>query len=234
MKPFKADAKLQNVIDKFNALNSEDKLGDYWNNNHEDKELNDLKGKIKEHYLDQQDHRCAYCRKKNDEDHKLVWDTEHILDKSKYARFMFESKNLCVSCKSCNSGDGKGVKRVLESKKDKRVTLPDKSIDYIFSHPHLDDYYTNITIIETAAGDFYKPNNRKGQKTVEICALLRFSYKYTIHEKDNTNQIIDITKCATVLAEQNDPYVIALLLTRIKDAAIDALRKDDPLKNIVK
>lgn len=234
MQQFKASKELQKVIDKFHQLRPEDKHGTYWNNKKKDKKLDDLKGKIKEHYLAEQEYRCAYCRKKNTEDHKLVWDTEHILDKSKYARFMFNSKNLCVSCKSCNSGNGKGTKRVLKSGKDDRKTLPDKSEDYIFSHPHFDNYYENITIIETAAGDFYKPMNLKGQKTVEICSLLRFSYKYTLHAKDNTEQIIDITKCATALAEASDPYVIGLLLMRIKDSTIDALKKDDPLKNILK
>jgi len=160
---------IKDKVDTYNALPSKDKLGTYWENTN-DGSLTDVKEHIKKHYIDIQDYTCPYCRQKIIVDHKMVWDAEHIIDKDSKPGFLFEPENLCVSCKDCN-----GLKKrrnVLGNPS--RVTFPNKSEDYIFSHPHFDDYDENVKVIHNPL--FFIPRTKKGIATIEICGLLRFLY----------------------------------------------------------
>lgn len=166
------NAEDQLKVDSFNNLDPANKVGDYWNNT-DDKELQKVKKNLKDYYIATQGCRCPYCRQEIKVEHNGVWDAEHIIPKDKYPGFMFSPLNLCVSCKDCNQE--KSNKNVLKNKS--RKTLPTKSDDYIFIHPHLDVYTKHMKILSSSL--FFIPLDSKGKKTIEICGLLRFLYKFT-------------------------------------------------------
>ncbi len=124
----------------------------------ENKNLIEIKKNIKDFYIISQGYVCPYCRQKIEVDHNAVWDAEHIIPKDKFPRFLFSPLNLCVSCKDCNLE--KSNKNIL--KNDKRKTLPTKSDDYIFIHPHLDFYENHIKIMKSSL--FFIPLDSKGKK----------------------------------------------------------------------
>ena len=69
-----------------------------WN----DKNVSDLKTKIKESLKTRQSYCCCYCLRNFYGEFNLVIDIEHILPKHKYVNRMFELDNLAASCKRCN------------------------------------------------------------------------------------------------------------------------------------
>lgn len=159
-------------LETFKALSDIEKKG-FWDNTHGgESALTRLKGRIKDHYVLAQDYTCPYCQQRNEVTHLGVWDAEHIIPKDTHPQFMFEAQNLCVSCKDCNGE--KLSQNIL--KNPGRKTFPTASDDYLISHPHFDIYHDHIKII-SAAG-YYLPRTDKGRKTVEICGLLRFLYKF--------------------------------------------------------
>jgi hypothetical protein len=104
----------------------------------DDKDAQPLKGKIKPYLLALTSHRCCYCRLSMHEWHGLTIDIEHVLPKGAkyYPQFMFELKNLSVSCKRCNMGikrDDVSFYIAAPGEVD-----PFKSEHYTFVHPNLD------------------------------------------------------------------------------------------------
>ncbi|RZK10312.1 MAG: HNH endonuclease [Flavobacterium sp.] len=104
-----------------------------------------LKRKIKKHYRSAQNENCCYCRKNTVGEFNMVLDIEHILPKSLFSGFMFEIKNLSISCKRCN----------MEIKKDDISFLiqsqsflddPFDAKHYKFIHPNSDTYYDHIDV----------------------------------------------------------------------------------------
>ncbi|MCA2015626.1 hypothetical protein LDJ79_05855 [Vibrio tritonius] len=133
-----------------------------------DDNVKTLKSKIKTHYIDEQDHKCAYCLVHNPSDNHKVWDTEHIIDKSSSPQWMFEPLNLCVSCPDCNSA--KGIRAVAKSKK--YTHFPKQSRNYKIIHPHFDTYEDHIDC--ALPGFTYRWKTEKGRYTIETCGLLRY------------------------------------------------------------
>ncbi len=154
--------------------------GNFWNDSNADgpelkKNKKALRKSIKEYYCKVQGYRCVYCQQEFKAKHGRQWDVEHIAAKSLYPRFMYEPQNLCVSCIECN--EKKLNAEVFHSGSKKLNKIPEKSDAYIIVHPHLDKYEDHIEVIKVAA--LYKPKTPKGQKTIEMCGLLRFAYAYS-------------------------------------------------------
>lgn len=133
-----------------------------------DDDLNDLKSKIKKHYLNEQKNTCPYCKQKINSNHGRYWDIEHVISRSSSPGFMFEPVNLCVSCIDCNSA--KSDKIVTSSKAKQKY--PNTSSSYVIIHPHIDDYDEYILVIKS--GFYYVALKPKGEKTIEFCRLNRF------------------------------------------------------------
>lgn len=127
--------------------------------------LEDFKGRVRQHYRDQQNDRCAYCRM-DISTATSYFPIEHIVPKSLHPEWMYETLNLCVACANCNSA--KNNQEVL-SNQDTTI-LPTESSGYIIIHPHYDRYFDHIEIVD---GLLYKGLTPKGTKTIEICNLTR-------------------------------------------------------------
>lgn len=146
--------------------------GDTWKSGH----LNDWKKRIKSHLRDLQGESCCYCRKNIAGEFSLVLDIEHILPKSVYQEYMFETSNLAVACKRCNMDLKKADISFLVEGAD--VTqLPFKSSQFMFIHPNLDIYSNHLRYIVVIDGDLklikYQPVNSsaKGHYTYDYFKL---------------------------------------------------------------
>lgn len=195
-------------IDAYNNLSEDEKSGVYWDDCN-DQDLSKIKKSIKTFYIEIQDYTCPYCQQKIVVEHNAIWDAEHIIPKDKHPKFLFSPLNLCVSCKDCNLA--KLNKNVL--KNPKRKTLPTKSDDYIFIHPHLDKYEDHMKILKSSL--FFIPLDSKGKETIEICGLLRFLYKFTdygdipLEVKEKVAMLSDELQNAKSGIEQN--FILACL-----------------------
>ena len=115
--------------------------GDMWASPH----VKDLKGKIKDYHRAYQNEQCCYCRKNSHGEFKMVLDIEHILPKKddRFRPYIFDVRNLSVSCKRCN---------MLIKKDDTSFVVdftqilmdPFVSSGYKFIHPNLDCYSDHI------------------------------------------------------------------------------------------
>jgi hypothetical protein len=124
---------------------------------------------IKDHYLKEQWYTCCFCRQKIIVKSNRAWDAEHIISKSSHPAFMFEPKNLCISCPDCNNE--KGDKGVLD--RENRVRFPVNSKAYKVVHPHFDKYEDHIRVV--VPGKLYEwKNKKKGRFTYRIYGLDRF------------------------------------------------------------
>ncbi|RYZ88482.1 MAG: HNH endonuclease [Proteobacteria bacterium] len=158
---------VQELVDNYNAQNRPDKKHTYW----QSRDVDATKSVIKKHYIQVQGRRCCYCNIQIGTAHGRVWDVEHIIAKSTHPHFLFEPRNLAVSCIECN--ENKSDKAVLQvNNPPYPVAFPDKSEDYIIVHPHFDEYEKHISIYleKVYAGD-----SPKGCKTIEICGLTRIN-----------------------------------------------------------
>lgn len=201
---------LKDKVDAFNAL--PDVSGSYWELT-TDGALSDLKKAIKDHYLIAQDYTCAYCRQRIEVTHNGAWDAEHVVPKDTHPRFMFEPRNLCISCRDCNNN--KSNKNVLVNKR--RVRYPDKSEDYLVFHPHYDDYDEHVSVLSVAG--FYLPKTDKGRALVEVCGLLRFLYKFSSFQSVSDDLKIKMGKLQSLLMEANDSVTENYILDCIEDLA---------------
>ena len=197
-------------VDDFNAQSSY--CPSYWEKTN-DGVLSDLKKTIKDYYLKVQDYTCAYCRQKMEVTHNGAWDAEHIIPKASHPKFMFEPRNLCISCKDCNST--KTNKNVLKNKD--RKNFPSESSDYIICHPHFDNYDDHVRVLSIAG--FYLPRTDKGRTLVEVCGLLRFLYKFTSFESVTIDLKVKMGKLHSLLMETTDSLEESFLLSCIEDLA---------------
>lgn len=123
---------------------------------------------LKQHYRDQQSNLCCYCKKTLGFDLKEV-EIEHVLPKSIYTQFIFESRNLALSCPACNIS--KGSIDVFVGKQVKS-RYPVESGSFSIIHPHYDNYSEHINIVEQF---LYAPLSEKGTETIRTCKLHRLN-----------------------------------------------------------
>ena len=123
---------------------------------------------LKNHYREQQSNLCCYCKKTLGFDLKEV-EIEHVLPKSIYTQFIFESRNLALSCPACNTSKGS-----IDVFVGKQVTscYPIESDSFSIIHPHYDKYSEHINIVEQF---LYAPLSKKGTETIRTCKLHRLN-----------------------------------------------------------
>lgn len=197
-------------IASYKALPPAQRTAQFWDNS-DDKTLVRLKSELKEFYLKQQDFRCAYCQQRMEVEHLAAWDAEHIISKNNYPLFMFEAENLCISCKDCNTE--KLEKNVLRNSGRKR--FPKQRDDYIFYHPHFDTYGDEIKVLSDSL--FFLPKTPKGRKTIEICGLLRFVFKYANYGSISIELKQEINRLNTALQKTTDPLEEHVLMAQIEE-----------------
>lgn len=175
-------------ITEFDKMPAQEKLGAYWDAK-DDMQLVAVKKTIKDYYLKVQEFKCAYCRQHIEVSHNAAWDTDHIISKDTHPQFMFEPRNLCVSCKDCNGL--KSAKAVLRNPKRKR--FPTEGSDYNFVHPHFHRYSDHIRVVKLAA--LYLPRTVLGVKLIEVCGLLRFVLKFADYDyagQEDSTVLLDL------------------------------------------
>ena len=162
------------VIDEPYSLTSEDiKLitkASPIQNNHTDWEkscLKDFKVRIKNYLRAKQNVRCAYCRMKIHEG-ECSSELDHIVEKSKRPDWMYIPKNLCFSCKRCNTAKGHTHDIISDYN---MGSYPNDSSAFLIINPYMDKYSEHISIID---GILYKGLTPKGSKTIEYCKLNRY------------------------------------------------------------
>lgn len=206
--PVKYPQELSKTVSDFKALPDEDKNGTFWDKTDDDS-LKKIKKHIKDHYLKTQEYKCCYCQQEIKVEHNGAWDTDHVIPKSTHPQFMFEERNLCVACKDCNII--KSSANVLSNPK--RKSFPEESAAYIIYHPHFDAYSDHITIL--GEFDFFLPRTDKGRKTVEVCGLLRFIYKYAGFDNVPDSYKTQLGMLYDRLMRTNDPQEEHFILDNI-------------------
>lgn len=154
------------IVDAFNVRSQQSKVGTYWNED----EVTQVRTVIKQHYVTEQSNRCCYCGIHIPTSHGRAWDVEHVVPKSTHPKFLFEPRNLAVSCIDCNMA--KDNAKVLVA--DRTAVYPQNSDGFTIVHPHYDDIHNHIAI---TLGRYYLPKTRKGENTVAICRLGRYAYQ---------------------------------------------------------
>lgn len=135
--------------------------------------LKDFKRKIKDYNRYLQSEQCCYCRRSLADEFNMVIDIEHVLPKSQFRDYMFETFNLSVSCKRCNME----IKREDVSfitDKTQLLADPKNTELYKFIHPNLDTYSSHINYISVTK------DTRTIIKYVAIdnSAKAKFTYEY--------------------------------------------------------
>lgn len=147
-----------------------------------------LKVNLIAHLRTQQDNKCCYCKYPLGFDIKEV-DIEHIVPKSRFEQFTFESLNLALSCPGCNTK--KSIKPVLLKE---FVRYPRNTNHFRIVHSHYDTYSDHIEITNNCV---FTAKTGKGSETITYCELFRLR---TVEEKaaefNNTSQsaISDLIK----------------------------------------
>lgn len=156
------EGKEKSLIDEFKALR--DKSSANWS----DEKYSSVRKIIKDHYLKEQNYTCCFCKQKFYVKSNRVWDAEHIISKIAHPEFMFEPKNLCISCPDCNNE--KRDKSVLD--RENIVRFPTSSSAYKIVHPHFDKYEDHLNVL--VVGKLYEWKTKKGLFTYRIYGLDRF------------------------------------------------------------
>ncbi len=147
-------------------------VNNHFSGNHKDwddkTEFDSFKENFRVIIRQEQEKKCCFC-KSYIKQRKQNADIEHFIPKSKHKRFTFHPENLAISCKRCNS-----VKSIHNPFDDSNIpndsieNYPRSSEFYSLVHPHFDDYYVNIRIIDNV---LIQAVTDKGWNTVVRCAL---------------------------------------------------------------
>lgn len=140
-----------------------------------DKYLSEIKNKIRVELRRQQDGRCVFCRRPiKVERRNAIEDIEHFLDKSKkeFRVWSFSSLNLSLACHPCNLE--KSTRNMLQ-KGCQQTSYPKDPDAFVWLHPVLDDYHSNIEIhkgwIYEAIGDPSSASYHRSLKMIRDCKL---------------------------------------------------------------
>ncbi len=177
-----------------------------------------LKNHVKRHYADLQEDICVYCR--IDVNYGGYGEPiEHIVPKSDKPEWMFEPRNLALSCYPCNTK--KKADNTLSATGLASVNYPISSDDFTIYHPHFDTWTAHIDVYYEF---FLKPKTDKGRETFEVCQLYRLDLPINkAKRKDLVSEPLRIQVIEKVL---NDPSAT----TEIKDQCIritkEIIRRD--------
>lgn len=125
-----------------------------------------IRAKLLLHQLD----RCAYCRRKLEAAGKYE-PLDHIVPKSLRPKWLRDSKNLILTCNSCNNL--KKQELTLTAAYVAFATLPNVAAAYTIFNPYFESWthhlaYENDIFITAVP-------NSKGKETIRVCKLFRFN-----------------------------------------------------------
>lgn len=210
------------LVNEFNTLKDKESVS--WS----DEKYSHVRKIIKDHYLREQDYTCFFCRQRIVVNSNRVWDAEHIIPKSTHPSFMFEPKNLCITCPDCNNEKRDG--RVLD--RESRVRFPMNSTAYKIVHPHFDSYDEHLDVI--VVGKLYRFRTPKGRFTYRIYGLDRFMMDAGLCREgsgsDNVQKLMQSALIDPKNYEIHEKKVLEeLLLKHSKkigsEATLDAIKK---------
>ncbi|MFL9844598.1 HNH endonuclease [Flavobacterium rhizosphaerae] len=138
-----------------------------------DDDLEDLRKRIKDYFLDLPELACCYCNRNFKGEFRMVIDIEHILPKGKFKDLTYEPLNLNISCKRCN----------MQYKNENTDFIIDetamgtdyfKSNHYKIIHPNLDTYlkHLNLNVYQ------YGKNKYTKYRVIENSSKGHFTYNY--------------------------------------------------------
>lgn len=130
---------------------------------------NEVKAFIKQYYSIIQEDFCIYCRI------ALRFGgygepIEHIVPKKDRPHWMFEPRNLALSCYPCNTK--KNADNTLSAGGLALLTYPVTSDGFSIYHPHFDIWTHHFSIFHQY---FILPVTAKGRETFAICELYRMN-----------------------------------------------------------
>lgn len=210
------------LVNEFNSLKDKESVS--WS----DEKYSHVRKTIKNHYLKEQDHTCFFCRQRIVVNSNRAWDAEHIISKSTHPGFMFEPKNLCITCPDCNNEKRDG--RVLD--RESRVRFPMSSNAYKIVHPHFDSYDDHLDVI--VVGKLYRIKTPKGRYTYRIYGLDRFMMDAGLcREENGSDKVQKLMQSALVDSKNYEVYeeklLEYLLLKHSKkigsETTLDAIKK---------
>lgn len=166
-----------------------------------------VRKRIKNHYIKEQDHTCCYCSRKILTSNHRLWDLDHIVPRITHPNFCFEPKNIAASCPDCNT-----IKSQSETLVNiRRKKFPDKSLDYKIIHPHFDKYTDHIAKLHL----IYIAKTAKGQKTIEMCGLLRFTVNFVKWDVDPTDNRFEAELSAILTGSRDNAQEALHTLSKI-------------------
>lgn len=167
-----------------------------------------IKNNLVEYLREQQGNTCCYCKYKLGFDIKEV-DIEHIIPKSEYEKFTFESRNLALSCPGCNTK--KSTNSVLHRS---IKHYPKNGNIFTIIHAHYDEYLDHIDIIDDCV---FVAKTKKGSYTIHLCELFRLK---TAEQKAKTFQTTSSSILQELVDNLSDPNIEGKdkLFNLIKDA----------------
>lgn len=158
-----------------------------------------IKANIKTHLLLEQRGICPYCGLRLPK-WGMFPHLDHVAHKGDHYRFMFESRNLIVTCQTCNVY--KNDKETLADPA--TVAYPNSGNDFLIIQPYFDDYLQHIEII---CDVLLKAITDKGSRTIEYCKLDSLALAEERMEQMKIDQEQAFKKMALQLSKENDPNI---------------------------
>jgi len=155
-----------------------------------------IKENIKKYLLSEQGRICPYCGLKIPK-RGYFPPVEHIAPKKMHYRFMFEPKNLIITCTTCNT-----YKRDKETLTNPATPIyPTRGDDFLIVQPYFDDYFQHIALV---CDIFLKALTDKGSKTIDYCKLDELALAEERMEQIKINQEEVHKKLVLQVAKEND------------------------------
>jgi len=162
----------------FDDINEAKKTARPWESNR----VRNFKNWLKNNKLKEQNYFCCYClRDLSSESYRAIH-IEHVLPKSKFPAYVFDSHNLSVSCIKCNCDNKLNDTSFLNYSMDKyrqiwNYRVYDSSL-YKFVHPKLDNIHAhikrNLEAINNRPCYIYKYFTSKGKYHYDFFKLAEF------------------------------------------------------------
>lgn len=176
-----------------------------------------LKKHIKRHYSDLQEDVCFYCKIEVNYGGYLE-PIEHIVPKVDKPNWMFEPRNLALSCNPCNTK--KNAKNTLTDTGLASVNYPSHRDDFLIFHPHFDNWATHFEVFYEF---FLIPKTTKGRATFEVCRLYRIDLPLNrAKRKDLQGEPFRTRVIEKILS---DPSASTEIKKQCKEISIEIIRR---------
>lgn len=152
-----------------------------------------IKTKVRNNLRPKQKNKCCYCKKELGHDIKEV-DIEHIIPKSEYRDFTFETINLALSCPACNT-----IKKDKKILKEAIKRYPKTTRSFLIVHAHYDNYNQHIVIHNDC---IFEGISKKGCRTIEVCELFRLKAvekkaRKVLTSRTKTSELVELVRKAS-------------------------------------